>query len=367
MTAQTITASGAAQVGSLTSNGPVNGAEAHITGAVTAASVTASGAVSAGSFSAPVVAASSYVQSSLILSVPDLVFAVGPSTPERMRITAAGNIGIGTANPQHKLQVLSSLGVGSFSGAVAENNVIAINAAGAANYARLAFGTATDLGMGTLFTGMETRTDIGSLDFHVNSSSTAMRITQAGNVGIGTADPWGVLHVNGSCRITLDANGLASNAGLAQFQIAGQSDTTKTLWFGYDTSANVGVIQAGISGIGWSPLLLNPAGGNVGIGTANPQAKLHFFNPSALAANEIGNMIRLDRATPSNTGAAIWNAHDGATDYLAIGAGTGFNPSNNPLLLLKAAGGVAGGTILMFLGGSLKTLSVDGNGFVKAA
>jgi hypothetical protein len=43
---------------------------------------------------------------------------------------------------------------------------------------------------------------------------------------------------------------------------------------GYDTTNNLGVIQPGHANVAFKNLALNPSGGNVGIGTTNPAARL---------------------------------------------------------------------------------------------
>ena len=48
---------------------------------------------------------------------------------------------------------------------------------------------------------------------------------------------------------------------------------------GFDTSINVGMIQAGRSGIGELPLSINPKGSNVGVGTSIPRNQLSVVSP----------------------------------------------------------------------------------------
>src|SRR6202012_3121856 len=52
------------------------------------------------------------------------------------------------------------------------------------------------------------------------------------------------------------------------------SNPNQKLLIGYDTTNNFGFMGAVLSGAAWMPIALNPNGGNVGIGTANPAQKL---------------------------------------------------------------------------------------------
>jgi hypothetical protein len=53
----------------------------------------------------------------------------------------------------------------------------------------------------------------------------------------------------------------------AQVRISGKTDTNMQLNLGYDTTNNLGVIQAGQATVAFKNLLLNPFGGNIGIGS----------------------------------------------------------------------------------------------------
>ena len=141
---------------------------------------------------------------------------LGTNGTERMRIDSSGNVGIGTSSPGAKLDVVS----GSF---VDANARISTGASTTGNYARLTFAEgagATTLGwinswgtaMGAgLDSGMEVWNNQNSfLRFGTNNTE-RMRITSAGNVGIGTASPSSKLHVAGA--LTLDTALSAANGG----------------------------------------------------------------------------------------------------------------------------------------------------------
>jgi hypothetical protein len=55
-----------------------------------------------------------------------------------------------------------------------------------------------------------------------------------------------------------------------QFIIQGNTSTSQQLELGYKTGGNFGTIQAVQQNVGFRPLVLQPSGGNVGIGTTSP-------------------------------------------------------------------------------------------------
>jgi hypothetical protein len=195
-------------------------------------------------------------------------FHTGTSNVERMRITAAGNVGIGASSPSSKLTVLDgdieigATGLGntllSFNGTIAN---ITVNSSSAP----LAFGT---------------------------NSAERMRITSAGDVGVGTSTPGYKLeartdNATASNWIT-SFNNTATGPYGAGFIARAVSN------FGYFYIRGDGV--AYVENAGNNPLGLATngiermrvtGGGNVGIGTSAPGARLDLgaYTGPALATS----------------------------------------------------------------------------------
>ena len=140
-----------------------------------------------------------------------------------------------------------------------------------------------------------------------------MRITSTGNVGIGTSAPGNRLEVIGTSATALNTqypvaaftatSGGAPSANSGQVLIGAYYDNT-------DSQLRRGYIQAQNPSGSVSRLLLNPNGGNVGIGTTSPTNLLDVNADS----------IRVRTAqTPATAGAAgnqgeiAWDA-----DYIYV-------------------------------------------------
>ena len=146
----------------------------------------------------------------------------GSANPaERMRITGAGSVGIGTTAPQSLLHI--SGGTPAFTidntahvvtSRLAFRNTVAGRASGSAweiqSILNDGGGLSTDYEIGDLaFAGLSS-TGSGTL-------SERMRLTKAGNVGIGTTNPGKTLDVNGNIGFTsLKPSGVA-NAHISYF------------------------------------------------------------------------------------------------------------------------------------------------------
>jgi hypothetical protein len=110
-----------------------------------------------------------------------------------------------------------------------------------------------------------------------NAGTERMRITSAGNVGIGTTSPFSKLTVSrpGINEGTISFDDQANNAHLT---LAGTDSLVRLQLGTYNNGNYGGWIQAsydnGGVNYGTEPLILNPQGGNVGIGTTSPGQKL---------------------------------------------------------------------------------------------
>src|SRR5205823_5461 len=136
--------------------------------------------------------------------------------------------------------------------------------------------------------------------------------------------------------------------GTAQLAIQGLTVPGKKLLLGYDTNGNgFGFIKAGNQGVTWTPLALQPNGGNVGIGTTTPESNLTVSVP--FSSNPI-NVMSLDVSTfgtgPNSVASYYLRARDlgaNSTVFLIRGdgnVGIGTTIPAGPLNISEATGTV---------------------------
>lgn len=196
---------------------------------------------------------------------------------ERMRIMPGGNVGIATTTPSQRL----TLGAG---------NVLLPNTSGGTD-GNLYFGGITDSGQTgmRLFGGLvNTSTPGGFIDVRVNPAnltdglrfridsnnggSERMRITAAGNVGIGTPAPAARLSV-GNNTFQVDASGNLIRVNNVQYS-----------WPTLQGTPNTVLTNNGSGVLSWAPAA---GGGVTGICSSGPNFVTKWSSTTALACSQI--------------------------------------------------------------------------------
>ena len=146
---------------------------------------------------------SAYSDSSLIFYTS---VNVSPLT-EKMRITASGNVGIGTSSPAGRLSVQTTT----------DNSIISIQSRDN-KYAAVTFGDSQSHKSGQIQyhnAGNSMRFFTGEDSNITASSNERVRITSAGNVGIGTSSPGAKLDVAGDLRTSGYVEAFPNEGGIA--------------------------------------------------------------------------------------------------------------------------------------------------------
>ena len=185
---------------------------------------------------------------------------LGTSDTERMRITSAGNVGIGTSSPSRLLDV------DGIQGWSEGTNV------------EKAYLNPTSTGVDFNLFGNN-----GNIRFDSRPGSNSYINT--GNVGIGTTSPDEKLHITdiSGANIILNTNTGANNSGVYMSEGSDSTPTQNGAYVYYDAAGNAFKIATGTTSLS-DRLTIARDTGNVGIGTTSPDSKLHVVADNSTIA-----------------------------------------------------------------------------------
>ena len=303
------------------------------------------------------------------------------SLSEAMRLSSAGNLGIGTVNPNSRLHVYNTaanaeidiqslVGAGNHWGTYSNLSDNSYRIWGGSDY--LTILRSGNIGIGTtapgayrLFVNGDTNVAgsvtassfVGPLTGTINASNVSSGDFGAGtgggvysfpsNLGIGTTNPNSQLSIvdDTSYEPSLTA-GAAANFNVAR-GVAGATDLVLTMSGAGPFTASLQHRHAVSNGIAY-PIALNPLGGNVGIGTTNPEQKLDVNGIIQVSRGSNANVTNFN----INAGATPINVFQYNTDYpnsnVVLNARNNWNlafyTNDNEKMRLTSAGNVGIGT-----------------------
>ena len=267
----------------------------------------------------------------------------GGTLSEKVRITSAGNVGIGTTSPVGKLSIANGTGYPStyltYSTSAAQSTLTLTKNTGNSGYpsdytASLNF--ASDISPNgsyapankwgirqyEAYNGSRWFTRLDFFDYNYNNTA-VLSVLDTGNVGIGTTNPGANLQIG---DVGATNTRFTGNPATAQFywqttERVGIAIDSNNAWSLGAATGGAGGIRLGsgpnfsyLVGAGTS-LLLNPTAGNVGIGTTAPAAKLDVNG----SINTSGDMY-FTQATPTLYSAAKLYIRSGAGESLFLGS-----------------------------------------------
>ena len=269
-------------------------------------------------------------------------------------LSSGGNVGIGSTSPAYKLDVSGSIAMNGR--LFAFNSATYTQITDPAGGIKLYLGASDDPGNYYDNTSHNFRSAGGGTNY--------VTINSNGNVGIGSTSPSVKLDVAGaglfSSSVTAQ-NIYSISDNSEQIVIKTSSDNNKQLIFGR-TSTDARIIAV-TQGVGYAPLLLNPSGGNVGIGTTSvtenlkvyaAAARLSVTGPSGASAILMGNQDSAGVNNPAVIYSANGSLYFGGGDSWS-GGGT-FDTS-----MIIADGGNVG------IGTTSPSVKLDVNGIIVSS
>jgi hypothetical protein len=205
-------------------------------------------------------------------SLPSVPLTFETGTTERMRITSAGLVGIGTSTPAsalHAIGVIRSSNAGNTISTRIESD-------------------------GLYTSGSDMFVDVGASNIRFYTASERMRITSDGRVGINTTSPQ-----SGTSLDVVGQSSAANSFGI--YTIRNSSNGGISMGA---SGTSYGWIQANVYGSSTASMSLNPTGGNINIGDTAGFSDTKFYIKA--------------QGTTSSTYAIVTKQSNGSTDLFVI-------------------------------------------------
>ena len=235
-----------------------------------------------------------YAQSSFIFGFG--AGTAGAFSPNILSIDGSSNVGIGTASPGYKLDVK---GNGRFTDTLTADAPIVMGP-GSQIYGTAVAGESKPV-FWPRATDDATYLNIGSNGWYVrdDANNVVMRLTSGGKLGLGTSTPANFLQVQAPISAFTATKSVTSGNAIAAI---GASDTALHFGTYNNTYGYTSWIQSMRTWDNYAfGLSLNPNGGNVGIGTANPGTKLQI-DDGATDSAKYGS-LQINRPATDHVGA----------------------------------------------------------------
>ena len=311
-------------------------------------------------------------------------FANGPivfanNNTETMRLTAGGNLGIGTNSPGERLVTLGNMLVGNITShtqlystydsqlnsileigygtatpnitplaslVLSKNLTSTSQGLGVISFANSNIANGNDKRLASIAAWTDGALNSGALVIGTTSAGTLnerLRITSAGNVGIGTTTPTSLFEVQGASqwiakfKKTDNSNGgiiIDSNPGYNAGIALGVNGTNK--WYILNNPSNTDGFQLWESTGSFARFAVTQAG-NVGIGITSPGYKLDVQGGSINTSQNL--CINGDCKSAWSQVASQWANGSGNINYTSGSVGIGIS---SPLYTLDVNGGLNG-------------------------
>ena len=226
--------------------------------------------------------------------------SIRTNTTERIRITSDGKVGIGTSSPLYQSTHIKINSSGT-------DGMLGLENAGSGDTSLTFLRSA---GVHTWTTGVSNAQGKFIISSQHNLGAPKLTLLNNGNIGVGTTSPSKELTINGTIpTVRLTAGSYTSGVDLLM-------DTGGT---GYLVNRNNGSLKFSTNNTVRATI---GSGGNIGIGTESPSAKLHVSG-GALHVNSAGSTSQALQVTGQNGQVSIGlKPSDGGNNSVIVGINT---------------------------------------------